>query len=370
MIVRLQIVFFSLVAFVQSASAANHYLRAGAHGSGTGVNWNNACTGFTGSCAVAGLVRGDTYYVAGGTYAGYQFDTVNAGTSFITIKAATISDHGTSAGWSNSYSVETAQAHFGAISFPTSSYWVFDGVVGSQSSSASAYGFQIDEPATCTSPQTAIQIGQSGTAGIHDLVFRHIAFQACPDDIQKIAITDVPQTHQISNITISYCLFDGWQGAIASASQNTNSGYTFEYNYLVNHFSSAAHPGTWISSNGSASDWIVRFNTFDDCTLSGCNPNGPILIIAAYRNAQQALSLRLLDVSGNPIPNVPVTFAASAGSGSITPASAMTDASGQVTATAILGTGLNVYTATVNRTPVKFSIAGKTRRLGQITSQD
>jgi hypothetical protein len=249
---------------------------------------------------------------------------------------------------------------------------VFDGVVGSQSSSASAYGFQIDKPAICTSPQIAIQIGQSGAAGIHDLVFRHIAFQSCPDDIQKIAITDVPQTHQISNITISYSLFDGWQGAIASASGNTNSYYTFEYNYLVNHFSTAAHPGTWISSNGTASDWTVRDNTFDDCTLSGCitGPNGPILIIAAYKNAQQALSLRLLDVSGNPIPNVPVTFAATAGSGSITPPSAMTDASGQVTATATLGTGLNVYTATVKATSVKFSIASKTRRLGQITSQD
>src|SRR5438445_6253385 len=85
--------------------AANHYVRIGAGGANNGSDWTNA---FTSIPSGTRMVRGDTYYLAAGSYGAYTFNTAESGTSGITIKAATIADHGTSTGWSNTYSVNGA----------------------------------------------------------------------------------------------------------------------------------------------------------------------------------------------------------------------------------------------------------------------
>src|SRR3954471_15661072 len=87
------------------------YVRAGATGTGTGADWTNACTDFTGSCAT--LVRGNTYYFAGGTYGSRTFSPTVSGTSTVVIKGATVADHGGAVGWSSAFAVGSGnQAHF------------------------------------------------------------------------------------------------------------------------------------------------------------------------------------------------------------------------------------------------------------------
>src|SRR5581483_5070523 len=127
------LVWLGAILLSPQAFAANHFVRAGATGTGSGADWTNACTGFTGSCAVASLVRGDTYYVATGTYSTSTFSTATSGTLVITIKGATVADHGTDTGWSSAFSVDHltdggTQATFSGvpITFSTS-HWVFDG---------------------------------------------------------------------------------------------------------------------------------------------------------------------------------------------------------------------------------------------------
>src|SRR5689334_15303512 len=83
--------------------AANHYVRAGAAGNGNGTDWTNACKDFSGSCASSSLVRGDTYFVAAGTYGALQLKTPDSGTLVITIQRATASAHGTDTGWQASF---------------------------------------------------------------------------------------------------------------------------------------------------------------------------------------------------------------------------------------------------------------------------
>src|SRR5216110_695877 len=79
--------------------AANHYVRAAATGNGSGSDWTNAYTKLPVS-----LVRGDTYCVAGGTYLElHDFNDTESGTSVITVKAATIGDHGTNTGWNDAF---------------------------------------------------------------------------------------------------------------------------------------------------------------------------------------------------------------------------------------------------------------------------
>src|SRR3990172_8979021 len=90
---------------VEHGWAANRYIRAGAVGNGSGSDWTNACTDFTGSCAVSSLVRGDTYYVGAGTYGSRTFNTAESGTIVNHNKGATVADHGTDTGWQATYSV-------------------------------------------------------------------------------------------------------------------------------------------------------------------------------------------------------------------------------------------------------------------------
>ncbi|MGZ3796806.1 MAG: hypothetical protein ACXVB1_10590, partial [Pseudobdellovibrionaceae bacterium] len=121
----------------ESAMAANHYIRSGATGANNGSDWSNAYTALPTT-----LVRGDNYYIAGGSYAGMTFDTPVSGSSVITIKGATVADHGIATGWSDTYSVENVQAVWtSSVTFSTS-YWVFDGSVGpTWSRTPSQYGY-------------------------------------------------------------------------------------------------------------------------------------------------------------------------------------------------------------------------------------
>ena len=105
------------------ASAANVYVRPGATGANNGSDWANAYTALPST-----LKRGDVYYIAAGNYAGRNFNTAASGTTPITIKKATVADHGTSTGWNDAYG--TGQANFtGGLSF-SSPYWVLDGQTG------------------------------------------------------------------------------------------------------------------------------------------------------------------------------------------------------------------------------------------------
>lgn len=122
------------------AVAANHYVRQGATGSGSGSDWINACTGFSGSCAVSSMVRGDTYYVAAGTYTSQTWNQAASGSLIITIKKATVADHGTDTGWNSAYA---AQATFTERNVFSTPYWVFDGQDGDYATGGlSSYGFK------------------------------------------------------------------------------------------------------------------------------------------------------------------------------------------------------------------------------------
>jgi hypothetical protein len=99
--VRLYLFLLSFFLVAPFATGANHYIRAGS--SGNGSDWANAW----GSISSAVWTRDDTYYIASGTYP--ESPTISAsGTSWLYIKKATATDHGTDVGWNSSYA--TGQA--------------------------------------------------------------------------------------------------------------------------------------------------------------------------------------------------------------------------------------------------------------------
>jgi hypothetical protein len=84
-----------------TASAATHYVRPGATGANSGADWSNAWTAMPSS-----LTRGDTYYLADGSYGYRTFSDNASGSAYIYIKKATVADHGTATGWNYSYGAD------------------------------------------------------------------------------------------------------------------------------------------------------------------------------------------------------------------------------------------------------------------------
>lgn len=149
-----------------SAQAQNTYcVRAGATGANNGSDWSNAYT------SIPIPLRGATYYVADGAYGSYTFSTATSGTTPITIKKATVADHGTSTGWSDTYG--DGQATFsGKVEF-TSSYWFFDGVTGGGAGSWNkGFGFKIMEKGAANA---LIRVNYSGSA--NNITVRHVEMQ-------------------------------------------------------------------------------------------------------------------------------------------------------------------------------------------------
>ena len=128
----------TLVLSANTAWAANRYVRAGATGAGNGTDWSNAYAALPDT-----LVRGDTYYIAGGSYPAYTFNDPQSGSLVTTIKKAIVSDHGTDAGWQSGFG--SAQATFNStLQFQTGNY-VLDGQYRNESNwfDGASYGIRI-----------------------------------------------------------------------------------------------------------------------------------------------------------------------------------------------------------------------------------
>ena len=150
----LKIVLFLLL-LASPAMGATLYVRSGGSG-GCTTSWSNACGQLT--TAISAASRGDTIFVATGSYTTPTFDKAASGSLTITIKKAVPTGtvtadypsgmtaaqaHGTDTGWNSSYG--EGQATIGGTLTFVSGYWVLDGQKRNESdwSSLSAYGFSI-----------------------------------------------------------------------------------------------------------------------------------------------------------------------------------------------------------------------------------
>jgi len=149
-----------LVLLSLPAMAADKFVREGAAGANDGSNWTDAWTSLT--TAEASLSRGDTLWVADGSYTGnVTFNVATSGTTAITVKKATAAAHGTETGWSSAYG--DGQAVIGSWLSFTTDYWVVDGAC----SWPTGVGFKVN----CTSATGKGSLRSSGTqnlfSGIH-----------------------------------------------------------------------------------------------------------------------------------------------------------------------------------------------------------
>lgn len=278
-----------LISLAAPGWAANHYVRAAASGSADGSDWTNACTDFTGSCAVASLVRGDTYYVGTGTYGSRTFNTAVSGTLVITIRGATASEHGTDTGWQASYGVDVAQATFGTGMVIARSYITFDGAVGPVwSGSAAAYGFRIALPSNCSADQLGMQIIDVTPAVISNVTVKRVSWLGCGPSFDgfrqqgiyvgaNVGIGD----DSTQDITISTLyLDDGITPLIVDRAVRV----TVEYVFIDDNWSGVFH-GVSVQ-NRNVDDVIYRYNRIENSTGTGgiCGYDNFIRNVKIYAN--------------------------------------------------------------------------------------
>ncbi|OGP64636.1 MAG: hypothetical protein A2169_05290 [Deltaproteobacteria bacterium RBG_13_47_9] len=245
-----------LLASVFDVQAQTVYcVRAGATGTNNGSDWNNAF-----STLPATLVRGATYYIADGKYAAYKFDDSVSGTSVITIKKATASDHGTEIGWDSSYG--DGKATFEAITFATDD-WVFDGVTGGGPGSwMSGHGFEVG-PTNGASDVITL-------SGARDnITIRHVDAHVYPIVKSKEEMTIFKSvlrgtTGSCSNITFSYVWFHHAFGCGFHISQQWSGPAVLEYSYISHTAGMGNQHASAMSIYEGADNFTVRYNIFYD----------------------------------------------------------------------------------------------------------
>ncbi len=243
----------TLLCLATISAGAEHYVRSGAPAQGDGSDWANAWQDLPET-----LVRGDTYYVADGSYGPVSFNTEESGTSIITIKKATEADHGTFSGWQADYG--DGQAVFSPMVRFYTDYWVFDGAVG-QGNDAASYGFSIATPTCGTSHSYMCRIESDAD----HVTIRHVEMENCGEG-QPSAQYGIYSPGPCHDIQIAHCYIHNsgrfmltrqWQDCV------------IEHNYFENNWSSSEFHGDGISCDYEV-DNIYRFNVFDDACHDGC----------------------------------------------------------------------------------------------------
>jgi hypothetical protein len=250
---------FALLGMVD-AEAAEHYVRAGASGAQTGADWSTAYASIPST-----LVRGDTYYIAGGTYPGRTFNTPVSGTAVITVKKATSADHGTGAGWDASY--DTQASFTGGFVF-TSSYWIVDGQTGggAVNSWSQNFGIKVTEKGD---GNAVINVGQSGTA--NSVTVRHVDLQGkgSVSTAGGSFSNDGLAVYGASDVTLSYFRMAGIGRCPYFVSPKN---LVVEHGWVQSYFgSSDVHSevaSIWAFS-GSVGDVTFRYNLFTDIESTG-----------------------------------------------------------------------------------------------------
>lgn len=238
---------------------STYCVRAGATGTGTGADWNNAMPALP-----ATLTRGSTYYVADGSYVGRSFSTAVSGTTLITIKKATVTDHGAIVGWTDAFG--DGQAIFnGQLSF-SSSYWEIDGQTGGGPAAwNTGFGFKIIEVGN---GNALILVGNGSTA--NNVSVRHVEMEGkgSVSTSGGSASNDGLAIYGDSTTTLSYAWMHGIGRCPFFFSGNINT--VMEYVYVQSYFgSSGVHCEVMSSGQGFTGDTTFRNNLVADIESTG-----------------------------------------------------------------------------------------------------
>lgn len=245
-----------------SAFAANVCIRSGATGSGSGADWVNAMTALP-----TPLVRGNTYFIADGTYGNYAVTTLASGTSWIYLKKATEAAHGSDTGWDSSYG--DGQATLGKLSFNANGgNGGYIDVDGYSAQVANGWGFKIGPLGI---QESAITF-DSGAGNWPECKFRYIQMAGPMTGADMASSANPPWSwgfyifpyngnpvgayYSTSNLLVQYCDIRGFGTGIGDSSGNTDA--IFEHNNFYDfRVTGADHANVYLAKGSRVS---FRYN--------------------------------------------------------------------------------------------------------------
>jgi hypothetical protein len=243
---------------VLDAFGADHCVSVSGSGSKTGADWSNSYQGFPSS-----PVRGDTYYLAAGSYGPLALNAAASGTATITIRTATAASHGPTNGWSDSYA---GQVVFNAGCTVSSGYWVLDGQTRG-SDWRSSYGMKVDNSSLHGG------YGFYLNQGAGNLTFKYVEFSgAFTVNVDDFGIE--AGSYQVNNLYVGYCYLHNTGNSFIQANfgepnNGAGSGFVAEYNWFYrNHCGqdSTHDEGFAITFHGAT----IRYNFFQDVCSTAC----------------------------------------------------------------------------------------------------
>jgi hypothetical protein len=270
-IYRLVVLIF---AFIGSAFGACHVVTAAGSGAHTGADWNNAFTKLP-----ATLVRGDTYYLADGSYGSYTFNT--AGTTAITIFKATGAigtpgPHCTDTGWVQS-TMGSSSAKFTQWGEGASSgghytlTGVFGGFDGTKLPANGSFGICVSGSGSCTSGSTC-NLGQLSRCVQLDSVDSGSAYNSVTFSFVELMGTGATSTANTntpddlvyyggsSNLTLDHMYMHDSSCDFTFGYGSTN--LTVQYSYFYKNWGAGACHGQVAWNGNTHTGMVWRYNTF------------------------------------------------------------------------------------------------------------
>ena len=215
------------------AHAAKHFVRPGATGTQTGADWTTAWAKLP-----ATLVRGDIYYLAAGNHGSHLFNDAASGSLNITVRKATVADHGTAVGWSSAYANGPATFTQWQI---YASYYVFDGQQRNADwwlGTTSQYGIRV-------AGGGPVRLDNGAGVGANNLTFRYVDFQGGGRDTGYGDDVIYGLTGN-SNLTFQYCALHDSDRTIFLMRGNWRN-LVVDHSYLARNTSTPASHGEMLS---------------------------------------------------------------------------------------------------------------------------
>lgn len=248
-----------------TCEAADRHIRAGATGANDGSDWTNAYTTIPNP-----LVRGDTYYIAGGTYTGdVTIASAESSTTRVTIRKATVSAHGSETGWDAGYA--TGQAVIEGSVIINNGYLTIDGVTGS---GRTGHGIKIID--TVVSSGNAIITVASGAQSLElahlEIEGPGMGYSVGASGFKQNNISTTVKGHHLHHIYAHDISQNGYFFVNIVGTSYSDYGLLFEDNVLDNSgYNIAGQHGQGIQCGSGAaasaqSYWIIRNSIFYNVT--------------------------------------------------------------------------------------------------------
>ena len=237
-----------LVVASASADAATLYVRQGASGNGSGLDWSNALSNFPSIMSSSGSI----YYVADGNYSSFQVTGAN-----VVVKKCSAADHGTDVGYQPTYC--DGQASLGGDIYlqNAASGFVIDGAYRNEGNwgAGDAYGFRLSGLRSSTAANNSPTCPDSISARYLNIGVGEGATNEAANE-QPFYMGGFAETCSGWTLSRSYLHNWTWYTMVQCAGCD---GLVVEYSLFKNGWGKEA-----IRGQSTAKNMTIRFNRFED----------------------------------------------------------------------------------------------------------